>query len=104
MSMGTMLRIGIVMPGFSENERDWFIPALLNFVKSLSRHAEVEVFSLHYPYKKCQYNVFGSTVHSYRWEKGAWVQKSISFFAGDFLHREAASKKTLRHISFDVGG
>jgi len=58
------VRIGLVLPGFSANERDWCIPALHNFVRTLARENDVCVFALEYPYRRDRYNFFGATVYA----------------------------------------
>lgn len=58
------MRVGIITPGFSESEKDWCIPSLLNFVRVLSTRAEVEVFAVHYPHDRRRYKVYGASVHA----------------------------------------
>ena len=58
------MKIGLVVPGFSEHERDWCIPALLDYVRVLAIRAEVHVFTLRWPERGGQYAVFGATVHA----------------------------------------
>ncbi len=58
------MRIGVVLPGFSADERDWCIPALLDFVRQLAACHTVHVFALEYPYRRDHYSVYGATVHS----------------------------------------
>jgi glycosyltransferase involved in cell wall biosynthesis len=57
------VKIGVVVPGFSANERDWCIPALLNFVRVSASAHSVYVFALHYPFRRAQYSVYGATIH-----------------------------------------
>lgn len=59
------MRIALVTPGFSADERDWCIPVLLNLVRELSRQAEVHVFALRYPHRRGTYQVYGATVHAF---------------------------------------
>lgn len=58
------MKIAIVVPGFSKNERDWCIPALLDYVRSLAARAEVHVFTLRWPERNGHYPVYGATVHA----------------------------------------
>src|SRR4051812_28560826 len=58
------MKIGLVVPGFSEHERDWCIPALLDYVRVLAKRAEVHVFTLRWPEQRGTYPVFGATVHA----------------------------------------
>ncbi|NJN99670.1 MAG: glycosyltransferase family 4 protein [Anaerolineales bacterium] len=43
------MRIALVTPGFSLNENDWAIPALLNLARALAGQHELHVFSQRYP-------------------------------------------------------
>jgi len=58
------VKIGLVLPGFSADERDWCVPALLDFVRQLAACHMVHVFALEYPYRRDNYLVHGATVHS----------------------------------------
>lgn len=58
------MKIGLVLPGFSADERDWCIPALLDLVRRLASVHSVHVFALEYPYRRAVYSVYGATVHS----------------------------------------
>lgn len=58
------MKIAIIVPGFSAHERDWCIPALLNFVRSLSPAVEVRIYTLRFPQIARVYSVFGATVHA----------------------------------------
>ena len=58
------MKIGLVLPGFSAHERDWCIPALLNFVRRLAADNIVHVFALEYPYRRDLYSVYGAVVHA----------------------------------------
>lgn len=59
------MKIGLVVPGFSADERDWCIPALLDFVRVLAARAEVHVFALRYPHRRGGYTVYGASVHAF---------------------------------------
>src|SRR5690606_4402269 len=58
------LKIGLVVPGFSADETDWCIPALLTTVRKLAEDHEIHVFTLRYPPEKRSYSVYGATVHA----------------------------------------
>ncbi|HET7091237.1 MAG TPA: glycosyltransferase, partial [Anaerolineae bacterium] len=58
------MRIGLIVPGFSSDENDWCIPALLHLARALAARHEVHVFALHYPYRRDHYSVFGARVHA----------------------------------------
>jgi glycosyltransferase involved in cell wall biosynthesis len=58
------MKIGLVLPGFSADEGDWCIPALLDLVRTLARENSVHVFALEYPYRRDNYAVYGAAVHS----------------------------------------
>lgn len=59
------MKIGLVVPGFSADERDWCIPAHRNLARVLASQHEVHVFALRYPHKRDVYRVDGAVVHSY---------------------------------------
>ena len=56
------MKIGLVVPGFSADEQDWCIPALLDYVRVLAQQAEVHVFTLRWPERGGTYSVYGATV------------------------------------------
>ena len=58
------MKIGLVLPGFSANERDWCIPRCSTTVRVLAGRADVHVFTLRYPERAGTYDVFGATVHA----------------------------------------
>lgn len=58
------MKIGLVLPGFSADEHDWCIPALLDFVRPLAAEHRVHVYALEYPFRRAVYSVHGATVHS----------------------------------------
>jgi len=58
------VRLALVTPGFSGDDRDWCIPALAHLVRSLSSRHEVVVFALRYPYRRDVFQAFGATVHA----------------------------------------
>jgi glycosyltransferase involved in cell wall biosynthesis len=91
------MNIGLVLPGFSANEKDWCIPALLDHVRTLARANSVHVFALEYPYRRDDYDVFGATVHSLN---GGNRGKSYTprLWAGAF----AAIRAEHRRRPFDV--
>ncbi len=59
------MKIGLIVPGFSADEGDWCIPALLNLARSLASSNEIHVFALRYPHRRDLYRVHGITVHSF---------------------------------------
>jgi glycosyltransferase involved in cell wall biosynthesis len=58
------VKVGLIVPGFSANEQDWCIPALLDYARALARRAEVHVFTLRWPERGGTYRVHGATVHA----------------------------------------
>lgn len=67
------MKIGIVVPGFSADEHDWCIPALVNFVRTLAAENEIHVFALEYPYRRDEYRVYSAVVHSMNGRhRGKW--------------------------------
>lgn len=62
--MAPGVKVALVVPGFSAHERDWCIPALLDFVRVLARESEVHVFTLRWPERAACYEVYGARVHA----------------------------------------
>jgi len=62
--MAPRLKIGLIVPGFSAHERDWCIPALLDYVRVLAQSAEVHVFTMRWPERAGTYPVHGAVVHA----------------------------------------
>lgn len=58
------MRIALLTPGFSADESDWCIPALLDLVRELASEHDVHVFSLRYPHRRAVYPVYDATVHT----------------------------------------
>jgi len=58
------MKIAWIVPGFSSDERDWCIPALLDLARTLAARHELHVFALHYPFRRNRYSVFGARVHA----------------------------------------
>ena len=56
------MRLALIVPGFSENENDWCIPALRDFVTTLAITDDVCVVALRYPQVNGSYSVFGAKV------------------------------------------
>jgi|DewCreStandDraft_5_1066085.scaffolds.fasta_scaffold00312_12 glycosyltransferase involved in cell wall biosynthesis len=59
------MKVAWVVPGFSGDERDWCIPALLDLARVLAQRAELHIFSLRYPHRRAVYPIYGATVHSF---------------------------------------
>lgn len=78
------MRIALVVPGFSASDDDWCIPVLLTIVGRLTRHADVEIFTLRYPARRGSYDVAGARVHALgggsaaRWEKPALLRRALA--------------------------
>lgn len=58
------VKVALLVPGFSAHERDWCIPALLDYARALAPQAEAHVFTLRWPEHGRTYSVFGATVHA----------------------------------------
>src|SRR5262249_62386028 len=56
------MRIGLVVPGFSADARDWCIPALRHLARALSASDEVLVIAVRYPYRPATYTIDGADV------------------------------------------
>lgn len=77
------MKIALVVPGFSADESDWCIPALLDLVRTLagSSGVQVHVFPLRYPHHRQPYRVFGAEV----WPQGGGTRGGLGrlpFLAG----------------------
>ncbi len=57
------MRIAWIVPGFSNDERDWCIPALLDLARVMAARHDLHIFALRYPYRRDRYAVFRATVH-----------------------------------------
>ncbi len=68
------MKIGLILPGFSADEQDWCIPALLDHVRVLAQQAEVHVFTLRWPERGGTYPVYGATVHALNGRKHLGVR------------------------------
>jgi len=95
--MTPTLRIALLLSGFSSDENDWCIPALLNFVRATSQHVDLEVFALRYPHRRDTYRIGNATVHSLGWAQRRGVHSLT-------LWTNAVSLITQRHRQkpFDV--
>ncbi|MBI3732995.1 MAG: glycosyltransferase family 4 protein [Chloroflexi bacterium] len=58
------MRIALIVPGFSADDSDWCIPALLNLARALGQRVELEIFALRYPPRRGAYQVSGVPVQS----------------------------------------
>ncbi len=58
------MKVVWIVPGFSSNERDWCLPALLDLARVMGQHCELHIVALRYPYRRDRYLVYGATVHS----------------------------------------
>ncbi len=91
------MRIGLITPGFSASEGDWCVPALLDLVRMLAEHHEVEVFALRYPHRTASYPVYGAQVHpTGGGQRGGLARLSILWQTWRRLRRRS------QHRPFDV--
>lgn len=90
---GERLHIGLVVPGFSANERDWCIPALLTLVRRLVEDHDVTVYALRYPDVACRYTVGGARVCSFGWgAAGGRKRLGLLWRAVNTITADAAQK------------
>lgn len=59
------MEIGLIVPGFSADEDDWCIPALLDLVRTLSSRHGVRVFTLRYPPFRGHRTVYEARVQAF---------------------------------------
>ncbi len=62
--MSDRLRVTWIVPGFSSDEKDWCIPALLDLAREISARCRLTVVSMRYPYRRDDYTVAGARVIS----------------------------------------
>ena len=58
------MKVVWLVPGFSSDERDWCIPALLDLARVMAQQCELHIITLRYPYRRDRYSVHGASVHS----------------------------------------
>lgn len=89
------MKVVWIVPGFSRDERDWCIPALLDLARVLAQHCELHIIALRYPYRRDRYSVYGATVHAIggghrgaRFTPGIWREalNLINLLQADVLH------------------
>jgi glycosyltransferase involved in cell wall biosynthesis len=82
-----------IVPGFSSDERDWCIPALLDLARVMARRCELHIVTLRYPYRRDRYPIYGATVHSIGGgHRGPWFTPSIW----------RAAQNVIDQLDFDV--
>jgi glycosyltransferase involved in cell wall biosynthesis len=89
----------LVVPGFSADERDWCIPALLDLVRALAATpgVDVDVFPLRYPVRRDNYEVSGARVHP----QGGGTVRRLRRIAL-MLRADRALGRAHRRARFDV--
>lgn len=87
----------MVVPGFSTGEPEWAIPALVDLVRRLAEHNDVEVFALRHPPTRGSYQVFGVTVHALAGGRTAGVGR-----AGLLTHAVASILMRARQRPFEL--
>ena len=70
------MRVALIVPGFSADDRDWCIPALLNFARAMGRLVELEIFTLRYPHRRGTYRIGNAMVHSLGWAQRRGTQSA----------------------------
>ncbi len=73
------VRICLIVPGFSADDSDWCIPALLDLVRRLNRDLELWVLTLRYPFEASSYSVFGVPVRSLGAADGKGATRTLMF-------------------------
>ena len=91
------MRIGLITPGFSADESDWCIPALLDLVRELSSRHHLRVLTLRYPHQQRTYQVYGATVQSLG-GAGAGGRHRLPLL----MRAMAALRRAHRQTPFDV--
>jgi glycosyltransferase involved in cell wall biosynthesis len=87
------LKVVWIVPGFSSDEHDWCIPALLDLARVMAQRCELHIVALRYPYRRDRYEVYGATVHSIGGGNGRpWRTPSIW----------RAARNVIDQLDFDV--
>jgi len=51
------LRVVWIVPGFSSDEEDWCIPALLDLARAVSQRCELSIVAMRYPFRRSVYRI-----------------------------------------------
>jgi hypothetical protein len=87
------MKVVWIVPGFSSDESDWCIPALLDLARVMAQRCELHIVTLRYPYRRDRYSVYGATVHSIGGGNGRpWLTPSIW----------RAAQNVIDQLDFDV--
>ena len=91
------MHICIITPGFSADESDWCIPALLDFIHHPPEGITFSIISLRYPHTTKPYQVYGTPVTPLGFAKRAGLWRFI-------LYRKAmrAIRRLHQHKPIDV--
>jgi glycosyltransferase involved in cell wall biosynthesis len=66
------MNIGIIIPGFGENEDDWALPVYQNLVREIAKSHYVRVITARYPHTTVAYMYHGAEVYPLGY--GAWTR------------------------------
>ncbi len=58
------MKVAWIVPGFSRDEQDWCIPALLDLARAMAKQCELHIVALRYPFRRDVYRIGEATVHS----------------------------------------
>ena len=58
------MKVVWIVPGFSRNEDDWCIPALLDLARALAQYCDLHIVTLRYPERRGTYAIGRAMVHS----------------------------------------
>ena len=59
-----MLKVVWIVPGFSSDENDWCIPALLDLARTISSSCDLHIIAMRYPFRQDTYAIGNAIVHS----------------------------------------
>lgn len=71
------MNIGVLIPGFSSDERDAAIPVQLNLAREQAKYLDLRIIALRYPHRRDHYRIFGAQVYSLGY--GAWTRGAHRF-------------------------
>ena len=91
------MRLCLIVPGFSADDRDWCVPAVTRLVRRLSRRHSVTVVALRYPHRNARYRAHGARVRSLGGADGTGLRRVV------LLERAVAAIRREHHgAAFDL--
>ncbi|MBL8157192.1 MAG: hypothetical protein JNM70_23670, partial [Anaerolineae bacterium] len=87
-----MIRVGILLPGFSAGPDDWAIPVQLNLARVMAQFESVRVLALRYPHLRGRYTVYGAEVQAMGFGQARGLRRLLLWWRAlsliERLHRQ----------------